>query len=115
KPDDGLVRDYVMTYCNDAASRLLGIDKRKQATLSSLIPAAILNDVRHVFDHVYRNKMSRTIEGYLDHSQERKWLHATVVPLDEGLRVSIYDFTAERRFQQKLSYQSNQLKVISDG
>lgn len=114
KPDDGLVRDYVMTYCNDAASRLLGIDKHKQATLSSLIPAAILNDVRQVFDHVYRNKMSRTIEGYLDHSQERKWLHATVIPLDEGLLVSIYDFTAERRFQQKLTYKINQLKVIND-
>src|SRR5690606_28958891 len=69
---------------------------------------------RQVFDHVYRNKMSRTIEGYLDHSQERKWLHATVIPLDEGLLVSIYDFTAERRFQQKLTYKINQLKVIND-
>ncbi len=114
KPDDGLVRDYVMTYCNDAASRLLGIDKRKQATLSSLIPTAIQSDVRQVFDHVYRNKMSRTIEGYLDHRQERKWLHATVIPLHEGLLVSIYDFTIERRFQQKLTYKINQLKVIND-
>lgn len=111
---DGILKDYRVTYCNEAGLKLLNLKDWRGVLLSAFIPPKILPDVRKVFDAVLSAGQSRTLEGYLQHQQERKWLQAMVTPLNQGLFVSIYNLTPEKTYQQRLTYKINQLKVVND-
>ena len=111
---DGILRDYRVTYCNEAGLKLLNLKDWHNVALTNILPPKILPDIRKVFDHVLNSKQSRILEGYLQHGHERKWLQAMVTPLHEGLFVSIYNLTPEKTYQQRLTYKINQLKVLND-
>jgi signal transduction histidine kinase len=110
----GGITDYEVTYCNEAALKLLHLPGWKDKTLSAIIPQGIRNDVFNAFHHVVQNKTSRTLEGYLDAASERNWLYVTIAPLEDGVLVSMYNLNPIKAYEQKLTYKIKQLELAND-
>jgi signal transduction histidine kinase len=106
--------EYEVSYCNEAAMKLLRIPSWKSKTLSTIIPHAVLPDIQNAFAEVIQNRMSKTIEGYLEFGKERTWMQANIAPLDDGVLVSVYDLTTVKSYEQKLTYKIKQLEVAND-
>lgn len=111
---DGIIENFRVTYCNEAGLNLLNLKDWRGIMLTGILPPKVQPDVRKVFDSVLDSKRSEIVEGYLQHEQERKWLQAMVTPLDRGLFVSIYNLTPEKTYQQRLTNNINQLKILND-
>jgi signal transduction histidine kinase len=106
--------DYEVTYCNDAAMKLLHLSSWQTKTLSTIIPAAILEDLYNAFEEVIQNKTSKSIEGYLEFGQERNWLQVAIAPLEQGVLVSIYNLNPMKAYEQKLTYKIKQLEQANE-
>lgn len=106
--------EYEVTYCNEAAMKLLRIPNWKLKTLSTIVPAGVLNDLREAFAEVIRSNLTKTLEGYLDFGKDRIWLQASVAPLEEGVLVSVYDLSPVKSYEQKLTYKIKQLELAND-
>jgi signal transduction histidine kinase len=106
--------DYEVTYCNDAAMKLLRIPFWKSKTLSSIIPFPVLSDIQNAFAEVIQNKISRTVEGYLEFGKERTWLQASIAPFEDGVLVSVYNLTQIKSYEQKLTYKIKQLELTNE-
>jgi signal transduction histidine kinase len=111
---DSEIVEYQVTYCNEAAMKLLKIPFWKGKTLSSIIPYGILSDVQNAFQEVIQNKTSRSIEGYLEFGKERNWFQASIAPLDDGVLVSVYDLNQVKSYEQKLTYKIKQLQLANE-
>jgi signal transduction histidine kinase len=110
----GHITDYEVTYCNDAAMRLLRIPFWRSKSLSAIIPSTVLDDIKNAFAEVIHNKMSKTVEGYLEFGQERIWLQASIAPLDNGVLASVYNLNPVKSYEQKLTYKIKQLELAND-
>ncbi len=110
----GDVEDYYVTYCNDAALKILGITSSKHKKLSEIIPMSILDDIKHAFAEVIGKGSQKTIEGYLDIGKDRNWLQAAIAPLEEGVLVSAYNLNPVKLYEQKLTYKIKQLELAND-
>lgn len=108
------VVDYEITYCNDAAMKLLRIPGWKSRTLTNVIPAGVLPDIQNAFAEVIQNNISRTVEGYLEFGRERTWLQASIAPLDGGVLVSVYNLNTVKSYEQKLTYKIKQLEMTNE-
>jgi signal transduction histidine kinase len=108
------IADYKITYCNEAATKLLKISGWRNKTLSTILTPGILSDVREAFDSVIYTNESKTIEGYLEHELERTWIQSTISPLEEGILVSMYNLNPVKSFEQRLKYQIKQLELAND-
>lgn len=107
-------RDFKVTYCNEAAQRLLRISDWKTKKLSDILQGGIMEDVRQNFLDVIATGESKTIEGYLEHNHERNWIQATIAPLEGGILVSIYNLNPVKSYQQRLTYQIKQLELANE-
>lgn len=106
--------DYEITYCNDAAMKLLHIASWKARRLSNVLPAAVLPDIQNAFAEVIQNKLSKTVEGYLEFGRERTWVQASIAPLDEGVLVSVYNLNTVKSYEHKLTYKIKQLEMTNE-
>lgn len=112
--DNGLTHEFEVTYCNEAALKLLHLDDWKKLKLSDLVPDAILPDLRKAFRKVIVGKRSETIEGYLESGFGRNWVSATIAPLGDGVLVSVYNLNPIKAYEQKLTYKIKQLELAND-
>lgn len=106
--------DYKITYCNEAALKLLRITNWKSKTLSQVVSKTIFDDLFAAFEEVITTGVSKTMEGYLEYKHERNWLQATIAPLDYGILVSIYNLNPMMSYQQRLTYKINQLEITNE-
>jgi len=106
--------DYKITYCNEAALKLLRIGDWRSKTLSQVVSKTIFDDLFSAFEEVLRTGVSKTMEGYLEHRHERNWLQATIAPLDYGILVSIYNLNPMMSYQQQLTYKIKQLEIANE-
>jgi signal transduction histidine kinase len=111
---DGGKTDYIITYCNEAAAKILRIRNWRDKLVSRILPKTIVTDVIKTFRQVIFSKHNRTIEGYVEFGSERTWISATVAPLEEGVLVSIYDLNPMKAYEQRLTYQIKQLELTND-
>jgi signal transduction histidine kinase len=111
---DGEVAEYEVTYCNDAAMKLLNISFWKSKTLSSVVPHSIVGDIRNAFDEVIQNQTSKSMEGYIEVGRERNWLQASIAPLEDGVLVSVYNLNTVKSYEQKLTYKIKQLELANE-
>jgi signal transduction histidine kinase len=112
---DGDIVDHDVTYCNDAAMKLLNISFWKSKTLSLVVPHSILGDIRNAFDEVVQTKTAKAIEGYIEVGRrERNWLQASIAPLEDGVLVSVYNLNTVKSYEQKLTYKIKQLQLANE-
>jgi signal transduction histidine kinase len=110
----GQITDYEVTYCNDAAMKLLRIPFWRSKSLSSIIPSPVLDDIKNAFSEVIHNKVPKTVEGYLEFGQDRIWLQASIAPLEDGVLASVYNLNPVKSYEQKLTYKIKQLELAND-
>jgi signal transduction histidine kinase len=109
-----VIRDYKITYGNDAAFQMLGIGRDRVNFLSELIPSELLKAVMNRFYDSLSNSKTISFEGYLETPVSRNWLQVTVSPLHEGLLCSLYDLNTVKRFEQTLTHKIAQLQMLND-
>src|SRR5690606_36745231 len=109
-----VIVDYKITYCNEAALRLLHIEKWKNVLLSNIVSPSIFKPLLFKFNEVIVLYKNVTLEGYLDTGTERNWLQVSLSPLGTGLLSSVYNLNPVKLYEQKLTHKIKQLEMLND-